>query len=108
MKIKFLKNIFDREYQQKWTSEVFTIRSRRNESGFPVYELNDYSGDQIDGYFYQQELQHVDIDPDTVFKIEKILSKRGRGKKKEVKVRWLGWPKKYDQWIKATSVEVNK
>ena len=68
VKISFLRKLFDREYHQKWTSEVYTIRNRVNESGVPVYYLNDLSGEPVDGSFYEAELQPVTLDPNSTFK----------------------------------------
>ena len=31
-----------------------------------------------------------------IFKIEKVIEYKGRGKNKQAKVRWLNWPKKFD------------
>ena len=99
MKISFLRKPFSREYHQKWSSEIFSIRKRTKLSGIRVYEIDDFAGDPVKGVFYQKELQKVKFDPDQMFKIEKIIGRRGRGRNKEVKVGWLGWPKKYDQWL---------
>ena len=102
VKISFLREPFSREYHQKWTSEIFTIKKRTKLSGIPVYEVDDFAGDPIKGLFYQNELQKVEFDPDRAFK---IVARRGRGKNKRVKVRWLGWPKKYDQWLPETAIQ---
>ena len=59
VKISHMRQAFDREYHQKWTFEVFTIRKRFNELGIPQYELNSYRGQPVKGRFYQSELQHV-------------------------------------------------
>ena len=71
----------------------------------PVYKVKDYSGEDIRGTFYQPELQKVDFDENNSFKIEKIVGRRGRGKNKQLKIRWVGWPKKYDQWLPETAIQ---
>ena len=106
VKISFLREPFSREYHQKWTSEIFTIRKRRKLTAIPVYEIDDFAGDTVKGIFYQNELQKVEFDPDQAFKVEKIVDRRGRGRNKQVKVRWLGWPKKYDQWLPETAIQM--
>ena len=58
----------------------------------------------MEGTFYQQELQAVNVDPSTEYHIEKIVKRRVQNKQKEVLVRWLHWPKKYDSWIPETEV----
>ena len=34
-----------------------------------------------------------------MFKVENVIKYKGRGNKREVLVRWLGWPKQFDSWI---------
>ena len=104
VKISHLREVFDREYSQKWTSEVFTITQRLHMDGKPVYKLKDYSGEKIQGRFYQSELQKVVFDETKTFKIDKVLKERGRGQNKESLIRWIGWPRKYDQWVKSKTI----
>ena len=34
-----------------------------------------------------------------MFKVEKVIEYKGRGKKREALVHSLGWPKQFDSWI---------
>ena len=95
----------DREYSQKWTGELFKIDTRFRREGVPVYTILDWDGERVDGTFYEPELQPVTIDPTTEYRVEKILKRRVRTKRKEVLVRWLHWPKKYDSWIPEADVK---
>ena len=94
-----------REYSQKWTGELFKIDTRFRREGVPVYTILDWDGERVDGTFYEPELQPVTIDPTTEYRVEKILKRRVRNKRKEVLVRWLHWPKKYDSWIPEADVK---
>ena len=95
----------DREYSQKWTGELFKIDTRFRREGVPVYTILDWDGERVDGKFYEPELQPVTIDPTTEYRVEKILKRRVPNKRKEVLVRWLHWPKKYDSWIPEADVK---
>ena len=95
----------DREYSQKWTGELFKIDTRFRREGVPIYTILDWDGERVDGTFYEPELQPVTIDPTTEYRVEKILKRRVRNKRKEVLVRWLHWPKKYDSWIPKADVK---
>ena len=95
----------DREYSQKWTGELFKIDTRFRREGVPVYTILDWDGERVDGTFYEPELQPVTIDPTTEYRVEKILKRCVRNKRKEVLVRWLHWPKKYDSWIPEADVK---
>ena len=50
------KNMFDKGYTQRWTEEVFKIS--KIQLTIPVaYKITDYNGEEIQGSFYEQELQ---------------------------------------------------
>ena len=76
VKISFLREPFSREYHQRWTSEIFTIRKRTRLAGIPVYEIEDFARDTVEGIFYRNELQKVQFQPDRAFKIEKIVQRQ--------------------------------
>ena len=99
VRISYLKGTFDREYSEKWSTEVFTVIDRKLNQNIPMYRLKDYNNDVIQGYFYQFELQPAFIDENTVYKIEKVIKSRTRAKKKEFLIKWKGWPSKYNSWI---------
>jgi transposase len=105
VRLSHMKSLFDREYQQKWTGEVFKVRGRYMRDDIPVYKLEDLMGEPIDGTMYSEELQLVHIDDSTVYRIDKVLSRRTRRGKKEALVSWLGWPDKFNTWIDASEVK---
>ena len=104
VRISHLRNVFTREYDDKWTGEIFTISQKILRGGLPLYRLKDYNGETIDGTFYQSELQKVDVQDDDMWKIESVLKTRGKGSNKQFYVKWLHWPKKFNSWIKADDV----
>ena len=67
-----------------------------------MYIIEDLNSDVIKGKFYHEELQKVQR-PD-IFRIEKILQTKGQGKYKQHYVKWIGYPKQYNSWIKASSI----
>ena len=72
--------------------------------GQPIYKVVDWYDRPIRGTFYQKELQKVAVSDDDIFKIEKVIKYKGRGNKREALVHWLGWSKKFDSWIPASSI----
>lgn len=76
VRISSTKHIFQRDYEQKWTEEVFIIHRRFLRQGIPVYKITDYGNDPIEGTFYESELQRVNKTRDDLWKIEKILKRR--------------------------------
>jgi hypothetical protein len=57
---------------------TFIIRHHFLREGIPVYQIKDFEDGNIDGTFYQQELQKVNEDEDKAWKMEKILKRRKR------------------------------
>ena len=103
VRISSNKHTFQRDYLQKWTEEIFTIHARYLRQGIPVYKLVDYDKEPIHGTFYQSELQRVS--KRDIFKVDKILKRRRRKGGSEVFVSWLGYPKKFNSWIKETDLQ---
>ena len=106
--LALLKSAFSRGYNTRWSTEQFTITDRFLRQGFPVYKVKDQANRAIEGTFYTNELQKVDPQPDILYKIEKIVKKRTRRGQKEVLVRWLGYSKDYDSWIKSSNIKQYK
>ena len=103
VRISRARKTFTREYDQRWSGELFQIVNRDGTQRYPTYKIKDYAGESIDGTFYEEELQKVT--PNEYYKVEKILkSRKIKGRPKEVLVRWLHWPPKYDSWIPATDI----
>lgn len=107
VRISHKRSKFARYYGQTWSSEVYKITRRRRIQGIPVYYLEDLMGEVLKGSFVHAELQPVDLKEDEIWKIDEILKERGSGKKKELYVSWVGFPKKFNQWIDASWV-INK
>ena len=105
VRISHLRQAFDREYQEKWTGEIFTVVRRYWVQSQDVYKLKDWGGDPIEGTFYAAELQPVTEDPNQEYRIQEVVKKRSRNKRKEVLVKWMHWPKKYNSWIPEEDVK---
>lgn len=105
VRVSHLKTVFERGFEQKFSSEFFKIDKRYRRDGIPIYSLRDLAGDKIEGAFYQHELQRVSVHASKSYEVEKILKTRGRGRNKEVLVKFKGWPKKFAQWLPEKQVK---
>lgn len=105
VRISHLKYTFQRDYQEKWTEEVFKVASRTRRQGINLYRLVDFMDESISGHFYEAELQKVHKDADSVYRVEKVLKQRKRQGEKEIFVKWVGWPKKFNSWVKEAAVQ---
>ena len=66
-------NVFDNGYTQRWTGEVFKIS--KIQLTIPVtYKITYYNGEEIQGSFYEQELQKTS---QITSRIEKVLKRQG-------------------------------
>ena len=105
VKISYLRSVFERAYDQRWTDEIFTVIDRSSRQDIALYKLKDWSNEPISGTFYGAELQKVDVPEDIEYKIEKVLKYRKRNGKKEAFVKWQGWHKKFNSWIDASIIK---
>jgi transposase InsO family protein len=93
---------FQKGYLPSWSDEIFTIKSRYPSD--PVtYEIADYDGEPVKGKFYEIELQKI-IKKDDIYKVERVLKTRKKGKKKEYFVKWFGYPDKFNSWVSDLKV----
>lgn len=83
VRVSAILSVFDREYDRKWSDEIFLVRRRFLRNSIPVYKLNDYNNEVITRTFYQPELQKVGVRDEDMFKIEKIPKTRGRRPNKQ-------------------------
>ena len=52
VRLSHVRSAFVREYSQKWTGEIFKIRTRFRREGVPIYTILDCDGDRVEGTFY--------------------------------------------------------
>lgn len=94
------KGIFAKGFTRKWVREVFTIYKRIPKIP-PVYRLKDKLNKEIEGNFYEEELQQVFKDK---FEIESILITRIVNGEKEYFVNWVGYNKDFNSWVRKKEV----
>jgi hypothetical protein len=91
--------LFDKGYEPNWTSEVFTIKSLKGKRGCIID--NDL-GEEIEGVFYQEEMQKIIKPIMDTYPVEKVLRYRKKGKHKEAYVNWKGYSDKFNWWIPSS------
>ena len=103
VRISKSQHTFKKGYLLSWTQEIFTV-TKTIPTVPPVYRLQDYADDEIDGVFYAKELQKVHK-LDDIYKIEKILAKKKENGKVKVLVKWLGYDKKFNSWLPKSELQ---
>ena len=73
VRISKAKRMFKKGYLPNWSDDIFTVKSVHRTDP-PVYRLLDDQGSQIEGTFYEPELQKVVVTKDKVYGIEKFCS----------------------------------
>ena len=92
---------FKKGYLPGWTEEVFLVREVKRHP-LVTYKLTEYDGTPIKGTFYEQDVQNVHVSDESLFRVEKVLKRKG----KQVFVKWKGWPKKYNSWVAKQDLQV--
>ena len=64
-----------------------------------MYVLKDLKDQIIQGKFYQQELQMIDNELPSTYRIEPVIRTRGKGKHKQYLVIWHGYDESQNSWI---------
>jgi hypothetical protein len=99
VRITHIKAAFARDYNQKWTGEIFKIDKIVLATRIPMYKIADYDSEPVGGSFYGSEMSKADIDPDKPYKIEKVIKTRTKRGRKEYLVTYLYWPAKFSQCV---------
>lgn len=97
VRISKYRGIFDKQYTPNWSTEIFTVRKVQMTNP-TTYLLIDMDKVNIEGGFYQEQLQKVKYSD--VYLVEKILKRN----KNKVLVKWLGFDAKHNSWINKNNV----
>jgi len=92
-KVRILKKkgLFEKGFIPNWTEEVFAV-SKIQRTNPVTYKITDHNVEEIQGTFYEQELQKTSQE---VYRIEKIVKK---GKTMQL-VKWKGYPESFNSWV---------
>ena len=96
LRISKYKNIFAKGYPSNWCEEVFVIKKVKNTVP-GTYVINDLSGKEITGTFYEKELQKTNQEE---FRIEKVIKRKGN----KIYVKWKGYNNSLNSWIDKASL----
>ena len=91
VRISKYKNIFAKGYAPNWSEEDFTVSKIKN-TVLWTYVVNDLSGEEITGSFYEKELQKTSQEK---FRIEKVLKRKSN----KLYVEWKGYDNSFNSWI---------
>ena len=91
VRISKYKNIFAKGYSPNWSGEVFVIKEVKNTVPW-TYVINDLSGEEIVGTFYEKKILKTNQQG---FTIEKVV----KGKQNKLYAKWKGYDNSFNIWI---------
>ena len=97
------KRIFEKGYTAGWTEEVFIVTHQIPRDP-PVYRLKDLNNEDLEGVFYDYELQKITLEKE-VFIIDKILKKKKEKGVYKYFVSWRGYPTSFNSWITENDID---
>lgn len=103
IRITKTKGVFEKGFLPNFTQEVFKVKSIAKRNPI-VYYIEDLKGEEIEGTFYEMEVQKIKFDEGAVRAIEKIIKQRKVGKNIQYFVKWSGYGSKFNSWIDAKTV----
>jgi len=98
------KGLFAKGYETNFSKELFVVDRVYGSFPLPLYVLRDTKGEEIVGRFYEHELQKVIIRPDHLYRIDKIVDTKGRGRSKRYFVKWQGYGDEFNSWVPASDL----
>ena len=101
VRIGRIKGAFEKGYLPNWSEEVFNIHKVQHTSPI-TYVLKDSSGEVLEGGFYKEELQKTSQE---LYRIEKILQRKKIKGVDHALVKWVGYSKKYNEWIPTKNLK---
>ena len=97
----FESKLFDKSFDLQ-RGQMFQISRILASEEPPIFYLADLKGAAVPGTFYKQQLHKVAAPkPDEIWKIGDVLKTEKRKGKKWHFVSYLGYPKKFNEWIPA-------
>ena len=77
VRVSFVRRAFQREYDERWSRELFVVNERFISDGIPQYILKDYAGEVISGTVYENQLKKAY--EQYRYLVETVLRTRKRG-----------------------------
>ena len=91
VRVSKYKNIFAKGFVPNWSEEVFVVSKVKNTVP-QTYVINDLSGEEITGSFYEKELQKTCQEKS---RIKKVVKRKGD----KLYVKWKRYNNPFSSWI---------
>ena len=101
VRISRTKALFEKGYLPNWTEELY-VTDKVQKTIPPTYKLKDLLDEEIEGGFYEKELQKSDQE---VYRVEKVIRKKKIDGIEHGLVKWSGYSEKHNRWIPVKDLE---
>ena len=99
VRISKWKGTFKKGYTINWSDKIYTITQIKNTLP-PTYKIRDDKV-ELEGSFYQEELQETHED---TFRIEKVLKWKKKDGVRIARVKWVGYDNSYNSWVPESDI----
>ena len=102
VRISVHKGMFEKGATINWSEEIFQVRELVTYTRPITYRLKDLAEEEVDGAFYNEQLQKTEQE---IYRVDKVLRRRQkRDGTREIYVRWSGYTDKFNQWVPADDI----
>ena len=90
------KGVFKRSYDEQFDVDFYIIHDIKKNLPFPMYILKSPEGNVLSDLYYEEEITPYTNEE---WKIEKVIKRRKRGRRRESLVKWLGFSDANNSWV---------
>ena len=105
VRVSRLPRAFGREYDEKFSHELFKISKGYFRDDLEVYQLADLKDEPISGTWYRWEISLAAEPEKNMYVVNAIEGERMVNRRKQYLVSFIGWPKKFNEYIDAKNVK---
>ena len=105
VRISKVKGQFEKGYLPNWSREEFFVDNINDKFLPSMVTLKDHRGEQIEGNFYEDEIQQIGRNPDDdVYEVEKVIRQKRQDGEIWYLVKWLGYGDDFNSWVRKRDV----
>lgn len=101
VRISRIKGVFEKGYLPNWTEELFVVDKIQYTKPI-TYKLKDLQSQEVDGSFYEEELQKSSQD---IYRIEKVIRKKKINGIDHALVKYMGYSDKFNEWVPVENLK---
>ena len=101
VRISRMKSTFEKGYLPNWTEQLYIVE--KVQETIPVtYKIKNLLGEEIEGSFYEEELQKSQQE---VYRVEKVIRKKKINGVDHALVKWSGYNEKFNEWMPVNALD---